>query len=84
MQHIAPILDQLDHSDEDARVALPQENPFDVGDWIARDEVLYLAIVVGQHNHRNVESSAPDLARKVGGIHVSNGEVGDDEIELRT
>ena len=37
---VALVLDVLDDRDEDASVALPQEDALDVGVRIARDEVL--------------------------------------------
>ena len=49
----------------------------------ARHEILDLAIVVGQHHHRNIQSGALDLGRQFGGAHVFDFEVGDDQVEAR-
>ena len=68
---------------QDARVALPQEDAVDVGVRIARDEVLDLAIVVGQHDHGDVEPGGFDLTSQLRGIHVADLQVGDDQIEAR-
>jgi hypothetical protein len=55
VQHVALVLDVLDDRDQNAGIALPEEDSLDVGDWIARDEILDLAIVVGEHDHGNIQ-----------------------------
>ena len=64
-------------------VALPEKDAVDVGNRIARHEILDLAIVVGQHDHRNVEPGAAHFAGELRGVHVADGQVGYDQIELR-
>ena len=66
---------------QDARISLPQEDAVDVGLRIARDEVLDLAIVVGQHDHGNVETGGFDLTSQLRGVHVADLQVGDDQVE---
>src|SRR5205807_8013395 len=83
MQYVALVFDVLHQCDQDAGVALPEENSFDVGDPIARDEVFYLAVVVRQHDHGDIQAGAAHFAGKVGGVRVAHGEVGDDQVELR-
>ena len=83
VQHVALVFNVFHEGDQDAGVALPQKNSFDVGDRIARDEVLYFAIVVGQHDHGHIQAGAAHLAGEVRGVGVAHGEVGDDQIELR-
>src|SRR5579863_287107 len=83
VQHVAFVFDVLDDGDQDARIALPQEHALNIGQRIARYEILDLAIVVSQNDHGNVESRAADFARQLGGVHVSHRKVGHDQIELR-
>src|SRR5579862_652406 len=83
VQHVALIFDVLDDRDEDAGVALPQEDAVDIGDGIVCDEILDLAIIVSDDDDGNVESSATDFAGKLRGVHIADGEIGDDQIELR-
>ncbi len=52
--------------------------------WIACDEILELAIVVGEHDHRNVESGLLDLAGQTGRVHIANFEIRDDQVEAGT
>ena len=81
--HIALVLDVLDHRDEDAPVALPQEDSFNVGLWPTRDEVFYFAVIVSQNHHRNIEPGLLHLGCQFGGVHVANLQIGDDQVEAR-
>ena len=81
MEDVALVFDVVDHREQDARVALPQEDAIDVGAGIARQEVLDLAVVVGQDDDRNVEAGGLDLARQLRGVHVAQLQVGDDQVE---
>ena len=83
MQHVALVFDVFDDRNQDAGVALPEEHAINVTDGIACDEILDLAIVVAEDDHRNVELLAPDFAGKLRGIHVTDGQIGYDEVELR-
>ena len=83
MQHVAFIFDVFDDGDQNTGIALPQKNAFDFSKWIARDEILDLAIVVAKNNDRNIETGAFDLAGQLRRVHIAHGEVGDDEIEMR-
>ena len=56
VQDVALVLDVFDDSDENSRVALPEENPFDICDRIALDEILDGAVIVCEHNYGNVEA----------------------------
>ena len=80
---VALVLDVLHDRDEDASVALPEEDALDVGLRIARDEIRDLAVVVGQDNYRHLETGVLDLARQLRGIHVHDVQVADDEVEAR-
>ena len=80
---VAFILDVLDDRDQDAGIALPQKNAFDIGDWIPRDEILDLAIVIGQHHDGNIQPGLLHLARQLRRVHVADREVGYDQVELR-
>ena len=82
VQDVAFILDVLDDRDQDAGIALPQKNAFDLGDWIPRHEILNLAIVISQHNDGNIQPGPLHLARQLRRVHVAHGEIGDDQIEL--
>ena len=42
---------------------------------------LYLAIVVGQHDYGHVETGGLDFAGQLRGVHVSEMQVGDDQVE---
>ena len=64
-------------------VALPQEDAIDFGDRIAGDEILDLAIIVAEDDHGNIETLAAHFAGELRGVHVADGEIGDDQIELR-
>src|SRR5664279_2884787 len=55
----------------------------DAGLRIARNEVLDLAIIVGQSDDRNVEICGLDFARQLSGIHVPDLQVGHDQVESR-
>ena len=79
--HVALVLDVFDDGDQNARVALPQENPLDIRDRIARHEILYFAIVVGQHDHRHVQPRGFDFPRQLRRIHVADCKIGDNQIE---
>src|SRR5579872_718347 len=83
VQHIALVFDVFDDRDQNAGVALPEKDAVDIGDGIPRDEILDLAIVVSEDDYGNVESSATDFAGKLRGVHIADGEIGDDQIELR-
>src|SRR5439155_2688048 len=83
VQYVALVFDVLDDRDQDAGVTLPEEDAINVGRRIARNEVLDLAIVVGEHNDGDVESGAADFTGQLRGAHVADCEVGDDQIELR-
>src|ERR1035438_1538806 len=80
---VALVLDVLDDRDQDAGVTLPQKYPLDAGLRIARNEVLNLAIIVGQSDDRNVEIGGLDFARQLRGIHVPDLQVGHDQVEAR-
>ena len=54
-----------------------------LGVRIAGDEVLDLAVIVGQHHHGHVEPGGLDLARQLRGVHVGDLQVGDDQVEAR-
>ena len=73
MQHVALILDVLDDGDQNARVALPKKDPFNVGDRIPRHEILDFAIVVAQHHDRNIQPGLLHLARQLRCVHVADG-----------
>ena len=83
VQDVALVFDVADDRNQDARVALPQEDAVDVGVRIAGDKVLDLAIVVRQHNYRNIESGSPQLARQLRRVHVADVQVSDDQVEAR-
>jgi hypothetical protein len=83
VQDVAFIFDIFDDRDQNAGIALPQENAFDFSDGIARDEILDLAIIVGQDDDGNIKAGAFDLAGQLRGVHITDGEIGDDEIEAR-
>jgi len=69
--------------DQHPHVALPEENALDISMCIARDKVLQLSVVVGQHYHRDVQSRSLDFVSEPRGIHVADFKVGNDEIESR-
>src|SRR5208337_909876 len=75
------VFDVLDDRNEDAGVALPEEDAFNGTVGHARDEILDLAIVIGEHHHRNIQPSALDFGRQFGCIHVLDFEVGDNQVE---
>src|ERR1700757_401162 len=50
---------------------------------VAGDEILELAVVVGEHDYRDVETGGLDVAGEPGGVHVADFKVGDHEIEAR-
>ena len=79
--HVAGVLDALDDGDQDARVALPQEDALDVRGVVSGDEALALVVVIGQHHDRHVEAGALDLARERRGVHVAGVDGRDDEVE---
>jgi hypothetical protein len=83
VQNVALVLDVLHDCDQDARVALPQEDPLNISNRTARDEILDLPIVIGQNDDWDIQPGAADFTRQLRGIHVSYGEVCDDQIELR-
>ena len=83
MQHVALVLNVLDDRDQDAGGSLPQEDAVDIRHRIARHEIFDLAVVVAEHYHGNVQPCAADFARELSGIHVPDGKIGDDQIELR-
>ena len=83
MQHVALVFHELDDRDQDARRSLPQEDAVDVGNRIARDKVLDLAVVIAEHDHGNVEPGLAHGARQIGGVRVANREIGHDQVELR-
>ena len=82
MQDVALILDVLDDRNQDAGIALPQENAFDLGDRIPRQKILDLAIVIGQHHHGNIQPGLLHLACQLRGVHVADRKVGHDQVEL--
>ena len=83
MQDIALVFDVFDDRDQDAGIPLPQENPFDMSDWIACDEIFYFPVIVGQHYYRDIQTRASDLGSQLGGVHITDREIGDNQIELR-
>ena len=48
---------------------------------MASNEILNLAVVVGQHDNGHVEPGVLNLAGKLGGIHVPHFEVRDNQVE---
>ena len=82
VEDVALVLDIFDDRNQNASIALPEEDSFDIGDWIARDEILDLAMVVAEHDDRNIEPGSLDFTRQLRSIHVADGEVGDDQVEL--
>src|ERR1019366_7795740 len=83
VQDVALVLDVLDDRDQDAGIALPQKYPLDIGLRIARDEVLDLAVIVGQNDDRNIETRGLDFTRQLRGIHVADLQVGHNQVESR-
>ena len=83
MQHVALVFDVFDDRDQDARVTLPQEDSLYVRHWIASDKVFNFAIVVGQHDHGYIETRELYFMSKLGGVHLADGKVRDDQVELR-
>ena len=83
VEDIALVLDVLDEGDQNADIALPKENPFDIGHRITGDEILDLTVIVGQHDDRHIEAGLLDLPRQLVGAHRTHRQIGDDEIEAR-
>ena len=83
MLDVALVLDVLDDGDEDADIALPEEDAVDIGQRIARNKILNLAVIVGEHDDRYIEPGLLDLAGQLGGAHLADRQVGDDEVEAR-
>ena len=81
MRYVALVFDVLDDRNQNPDVALPQKDSIDVADRIARDEVFYLAIVIGENHHWNVETRFLYLVGQLGGIHVANFQIRDDQVE---
>ena len=48
---------------QNADIALPEEDAVDIGHRIAGDEILDLAVIVGEHDDRHVKPGLFDLAR---------------------
>ena len=63
MLDVALVLNVFDDGDQDARIALPQENSLDVGSGITADEVLHCAVVISEHNHGDIKTGELHLAR---------------------
>src|SRR5579863_1811773 len=83
VKYVALVLDVLHDGNQNADVALPQKQSFDIRDGIAFEEPLDLTVVVGQHHHGSVEAGVLDLARQLCGRHVAHFQVGDDQVETR-
>src|SRR5579872_58201 len=81
VEHVVLVFDVLNNRDQDARGSLPEEDTVDIGDRIARNEILDLAIVVSEDNDRRIESRFANLSGEIGSVGVADGEVGNDQIE---
>ena len=83
VQDIALVLDVLDHRDQNAGRALPQENPVDVRDRVLGDKGFDLAIIIGEDDHGDVEPGVFDFMGQSRRVHVSHMKVRDDQVEAR-
>ena len=83
MADVALVFDVLDDREQNAGVTLPEKNAFDVGDGIPRHEILDLAVIIGEHDHGNIQPGLLDLARQLSCVHIADGQIGDDQIEAR-
>jgi len=50
---------------------------------MTRQEGFHLAVIVGQHQHGDVEAGGLDRLRQLRRVHVLHLEVGDDQVETR-
>ena len=75
------VFDVLGDGQQDAGVALPQEDALQSARVVVGHELGQLAAVVGQQDHRDVQPRLPDLARQLGGVHVAHVHGRDDEVE---
>jgi len=81
--HVHPILGVLDHRQQDPHVTLPEEDPVERGDVLARAEIGQLAVAVCEQDHRDVETQRADLPRQFDGVHPADVHARDDQIDVR-
>ena len=71
VKNVTLVLNVVHDREQDADISLPQEDAVDIGAGIASNEVLYLAIVVGQHDYGHVEAGGLDFAGELRGVHIA-------------
>src|SRR5580698_9538760 len=83
VKQIPFVFDVADDGNQNADVALPQEDRFEIDDGITRHKILNLAIVVRQHHYGHVEPRSFHFPSQLRRVHVFDLKVGDDQIEAR-
>ncbi len=82
MLDVAFILDVLDDRYQDSGIALPEKNALDIGDGIALHEIRHFAMVVAKNDDGNIQPGLLHVARQLRRVHVTDVEVGHDQVEL--
>ena len=78
---VEPVLERFDDGDDQPVVALPDEDLVEDGGVVVCDDLLALAVVIGQQDDRSIQAAFAHALREPDGVHVLDVQGRDDQVE---